>query len=523
MSLKWVSEDELDQLGNARLAQDMLPIRMVVVTGTFPYRKQLEEFRRALRFDSIDALLNDPYAIPEFMGIDVQRREIPSTGEPGPWDDVDILESIRQLRIKAVGLVPEDVELENYGIIVQPNRLVMPRPQLARGNYPDSKLPGVRETIATLQKSNEADLPPPPVAKSRFEGLDPWSMDQPNTPSSTTNAREGAGASEGMGRRRTSGSGQTGAAAGGAARTDAPARAPAAMTAAKSYNPPDKCLLRFLDVTVEPGKTYEYRVKVKVANPSYGKENLAVSKEAAALAVLEAPEWREVTRRVGEDDVPLRVRVSDELMYYATDEKIDRAAPANADRAAVQIHRWLDEVRVNPSDQSSVTRVGDWTVLERILLHRGEYIGKQQEVDVAVWRTTLGRFGLAGHGEDALPRLPNQPRPPRQKGVVVDFATDPVAYQPSILVDFEGGKRSVTTSEGKNITDESPVEMLVLNADGKLIVRDSTKDTQDRQRQERYAAWKRELAPLKARDEGKPNPDDNLFQRGDPAGARRRS
>src|SRR5262249_46641669 len=36
--------------------------------------------------------------------------------------------------------------------------------------------------------------------------------------------------------------------------------------------PVDYCLLRFLDVTVEPGKSYRYRVKVKMANPNYSPE-----------------------------------------------------------------------------------------------------------------------------------------------------------------------------------------------------------------------------------------------------------
>ena len=82
--------------------------------------------------------------------------------------------------------------------------------------------------------------------------------------------------------------------------------------------------MRFLDVTVQPGKTYEYRVKIKIANPTYGKDDLSVSKEAASEPVLVAPESKEVTQRVGEEEVPLRVTVADELMYYAVDEKLDQ-------------------------------------------------------------------------------------------------------------------------------------------------------------------------------------------------------
>ena len=35
---------------------------------------------------------------------------------------------------------------------------------------------------------------------------------------------------------------------------------------------PDYCLLRFPDFTVAPGQTYEYRVRVRMANPNYGKK-----------------------------------------------------------------------------------------------------------------------------------------------------------------------------------------------------------------------------------------------------------
>ena len=289
----------------------------------------------------------------------------------------------------------------------------------------------------------------------------------------------------------------------------------------KTFAPPDKCLLRFLDVTVQPGKTYEYRVKIKIANPTYGKDDLSVSKEAASEPVLVAPEWKEVTQRVGEEEVPLRVTVADELMYYAVDEKLDqRILPVNSERTAVQVHKWLEEVRVNPRDPSSVVPVGEWALLERLLVHRGEYIGRQEEVDVPVWRTTSNGFALAGHS-DETPRIPGQ-RLGKSKGVVVDFATDPVKQNSSVLVDFEGGKLTIR-SEDKLVSDESPVEMLVLDASGKLLVHNGATDTEDQAHRQRHEAWKGELAALKNKEEGRRGPgDDALFQRGGPGRGGRR-
>jgi hypothetical protein len=288
---------------------------------------------------------------------------------------------------------------------------------------------------------------------------------------------------------------------------------------ARRFAPPDKCLLRFLDVTVQPGKTYEYRVKVKMVNPTYGKDDLAVSKEAASDPILTAQEWTEVTERVGENEAPLRVTVADELMYYAVDEKLDRRTlPATSERVAVQIHRWLEDVRVDSTEKDSVVPVGEWSILERLLVHPGEYIGGLERVDVPVWRTTKNDWGLAGHSDEApAGQLPAS----KSKGVLVDFATDPVKEAASVLVDFEGGNRTMTI-DGRPVSEESPVEMLVLDASGKLIVRNSVTDAADRARLQRYAAWKDELEALKEKEQNQHHRFDPLFQRGTPSrGARR--
>jgi hypothetical protein len=510
--LKWVKEDQLDKVQRLRPAQDIMPVRMVIVRGTFPYRRQLEEFRRALRFDSVEALLHDPGAIPEFLGILVQRREIQPDGTAGDWATLDIEGSVKQLRIRAVSLEPENPELEGFRVILQPNRLVMPRPKLIRGEkYPDLNLHGVGETLAKLEKSTAGDLPPPPP-KSRFEDVDPWSDVQPDTRVADGRGTRGASALALAGMapaiRRAGRDGGAGALPRSAGQ-DQPRAASAARA---SYALPDKCLFRFLDVTVQPGRTYEYRLKIRLANPAFGKEELAVSKETAAVRELQAPQWTQVTERVGDSERPRRVTVSDELLYYAMDEKIDRAPAANQERAAVQIHRWLEDVRVNPHDQSSVVPVGDWTVLERALIHRGEYIGGQQEVEIPVWRTAQNRFTLAAHADDDNQRAPGQSRPVKHKGVLVDFSTDPVWNQPSILVDFQGGKRTLEL-DGKVVTEESSEELLVLDADGKLVVRTSAKDAQDGGRRTRYAAWKSELTAVEQRDKRANGQRDDAFFR----------
>jgi hypothetical protein len=69
---------------------------------------------------------------------------------------------------------------------------------------------------------------------------------------------------------------------------------------------------------------------------------------------------------------------------------------------------------------------------------------------------------------------------------------------------------------------ESPVEMLVLDASGKLIVHNSVTDTADPARLQRYAASKDEVSSLKDKENGRQPGDDSMFQRSAPGRGGRR-
>src|SRR5438067_13193903 len=58
---------------------------------------------------------------------------------------------------------------------------------------------------------------------------------------------------------------------------------------------PEKALVRFMDVTVKPGFAYEYRIKVRMANPNYDKKNLAYSRLAKEKEIV-ASEWTPVPK-----------------------------------------------------------------------------------------------------------------------------------------------------------------------------------------------------------------------------------
>jgi len=73
------------------------------------------------------------------------------------------------------------------------------------------------------------------------------------------------------------------------------------------------------------------------------------------------------------------------------------------------------------------------------------------------------------------------------------------------LVDFEGGKHTYQVGANK-ISDESPIEVLVLTKDGKLRVHDSKTDTEKEERSKRVEEWKTTLKNVKEDVDNMKNP-----------------
>src|SRR5262249_15853858 len=145
---------------------------------------------------------------------------------------------------------------------------------------------------------------------------------------------------------------------------------------------PEKCLVRFLDTDrkIYPGFSYEYRIQMRMSNPCYEKIDRAVSKQLTKDREIVGP-WQEVSSMQGDKKVS-RITIPEELLYYVVDEKDeDRPQPAaTKDQAVVQVHRWIGEARTKPGQAGSEVQVGDWTVLKRRVVHRGEYLGRVEEV-----------------------------------------------------------------------------------------------------------------------------------------------
>jgi hypothetical protein len=184
----------------------------------------------------------------------------------------------------------------------------------------------------------------------------------------------------------------------------------------------------------------------------------------------------------------------------------------------MQIHHWLEQYYT--PDRKSNYPVGEWTLADRLLVYRGEYLARKAQVELPIWVTVKDQFILASN-----------PKNRRQKTVEVYFGEgsgpDPGEGEP-VIVDFEGGKVSYDRVLGKGpdeklqtvrIQDKAPIEVLVLAPDGKLLVRNAAADSADEERKERRAAIFDRLEKAKSEKKNAPKPGgEGLFDPRKPGG-----
>ena len=255
-----------------------------------------------------------------------------------------------------------------------------------------------------------------------------------------------------------------------------------APKAADEPGPPDACLIRFFDVTVEPGKTYEYRLQVRMANPNFGRTDAAASVDTKGKE-LAAKDWYVV---------PQKLAVPTDLHLYAVDQRAldlkglriigdpqNTELPGRQEQAILQIHRWMDYVQLsNRTDRP----VGDWVVAERVAVYRGEVIGRQR-AEVPYWRTAQDRFTLAS---DPSPKLGEARKAP----LTVEVSFFHEGEEP-IVVDFHGGH------------DQTPEVVLLYTADGKLLAHSSAVDAADPDRIQRLDKVRDWLGAVRKQNAGK--------------------
>jgi hypothetical protein len=490
---------------NARLAEDVLPLRMVVVTASFPYKEQLEEFKRAFHAPSIEALFSgDKQNVPEFLPFNVERRELKPDGTFTGWAKLDLARSMRPVLL----MTGRRYEQEDPALAaVSFDGLVMYRPLQYKDNQTDRidlELKLLKETRDEIKDALASKVVKPRNPFQDGDSIDPFNP-RPGDQMGPAGGATPPGGSPSMppGAPNTLKPGGSGKPQlGGGLGTEGPTSAgmnPGSAGAGGII--PKYCLVRLLDVTVEPGKTYGYRMQIRMTNPNKDRKDVAWASLAKDDDI--RSEWIEVKDESKSKDQD-RIYVQPEAFAYATDQALvtpkdynGNRTPAKPDQVVMQVHRWLDYVFPDYPEKESGFPVGEWSIGERMLVNRGEFIGRTEQVEMPRRLVMEERFGMATHKKN--------------KKIPVLFSLNS-GYGDTLLVDFQGGKlthtRPAVTEDGKpqTVDDKAPIEVLLMAPNGRLLVRDSVTDSADEERDKRYKAWKERLKEVKENKPSTPKP-----------------
>src|SRR5215831_17320545 len=273
--------DQLAKRSDIRPLDKVLPVRMTIVVGSFPYKKQLEEIRHALHLASLDEAQKEMH----FAGFEIERRAVQPDGKPaGKWDKAAIEDSCLELaRFSGRRYVEEDRSLK----AVISTGLVVGLPERLDG----IRYPRPENSLRLLKQSLEKIGTPRQTTPRDADAENPFEKE-----------------------------------------IDKDAIKP------KGTAIPEYCLARFIDATVEPGQSYEYRFKVRMHNPNSMRAKDIASAELAKSEHITS-EWVYIPGQIG---------IPADFSFFAVDEReLNRRRFADAkgpsrDETVVQLHRWLD-------------------------------------------------------------------------------------------------------------------------------------------------------------------------------------
>jgi hypothetical protein len=559
-AIKYIPLKEIDaSVHEGKLpALTVIPLRLITVHAVVPYKKQLDELKRALRLPNPpstakpeDIARSDAEAArwgPWYDGFEVQRKvtKIMPNGEVviiQDWPDKPIDPKDTSGNYKFEEMYIEKIDTRKIAdhfdegyipYFLKPEMmLAMPLPQLAKDlnvKYPDVKLKDILDNIEKLKKANQKEVTPSELAKQVSGTKTGRDIYKPKTADSLEgfgygNAKQfGPLATGGMTLTppMPPGVGPLGP-VGGSAGPGVP-RPPEGYGNTTHVTDVDNYLLRFVDSDVKPGLTYEYRIRLRMWNPNYGQDKLVADPEfAKASYQLLHSAWRQLGTAI---------TVPAESYLYAYDTKtyrdqINSAYPTEGKeattetkylngllqvkdhQAVVQVATWMEQVKAGEGIKREP--VGAWVVAE-MPVGRGEYIGRRQYVKLPLWSSESQQYVLR-ELTDKIVKGKYQP-----KGWLVDFTTK------SVLVDFEGGKLKTKSAvrfdtqgnlinQTRTFEEESATELLIVRPDGKLVVRNSGVDENDANRKiitSEWSRWVKEVETHKSSsgEKSEPNPFD---------------
>jgi hypothetical protein len=205
--------------------------------------------------------------------------------------------------------------------------------------------------------------------------------------------------------------------------------------------------IRFVDYTVEPDHTYQYRLKVVVENPNYNRFDV-INEEIAKEETLTSDTWSEPTPPV---------YVPGDTEFYVLERTRTR------EEAKLQVHSWLQEL-------------GDWQFYD-FAVKPGDPIGARvREYQLIDW-------------DDKI------------KKTDYDFSTH------ELLLDVTGGdKPFVFEVDGVEFkyNEKLPAEIFVIDRLGDLAMRNEDFDKNNVDRVERETIIKKIREEVKSKDDKKP-------------------
>ena len=526
-TINYIPIEDLDNAAkeNKLPAMTVVPLRMAVVNATFPFKKQAEEMKRALRMKT--AAEAAPFV--RFDGFDVRRRVITPDGTifgtakkyadvaANPKDDdtvgwfdyryVDKYQEViasRMLNSHVEGADPKD----KTGISAYlpyfyryEDNLVMFLPELVPelGKYPEVKLPAVLDTVKRMKDAAAT----PVLQSSVLERLLGKGKEGQPSQKSGIFAPTTVGASGGE------------ALYGGAAgmRMPVPGGGEGGKLESGMGNPLsaagvdiDDILLRFIDPDVRPGYSYEYQLRVKVINPNYGNpKSMSIPAMAGEKYKVLAGPWTRLAQTL---TVPREshlfaydpVKYGDDVQaQYAKQKTMQErfTLPAGNTHTVVQKLTWLEQVRVD-SGTNQREPVGAWVAAE-MPVARGAYVGRKTYVKLPLWSSEENRYQLRELSSEKVGKGKDASTP---KGWLVEEFVGR-----DVLVDFDGGRVTTRVPGKSQLTEDVNTELLIVRPDGRLVVRNSKDDMANKERKDDVDEWTRwqravETAPAVAGPEG---------------------
>lgn len=556
-AIEYIPIDELDKaMAKGKIpAMSVIPLRMVTIHAEIPYKQQLEEIRRALRIPiapftneaerqkAEEQALAEAAKYARYDGYEVQRRV---TKIVAGKKDPEVIQDWAEYKFedKYIELINSRKLADNIeeGYISYFLRydmaMALPLPQLVSevtedGGYPSIRLKNINETIKKLKEANKKPESPTELLNRVMGGR--RDLYRPVTADQTGGSQIGGvgdftglgGSSGGPGVMKPGGSGLGGMKPGGSGGQSRPGSGPGGAAGIdgqpgsgmgdNQQAPPveiEHLLLRFVDVDVKPGYTYEYRIRLRMLNPNYkppeDKGPIEVANpNHAKVKELFSP-WLQLSEAI---TVPAEafIYAADVASYrertikeFEKEKELLSRLQVKDGQAVVEMCTWMEEVRTDSSNKREP--VGAWVVAD-IPVGRGEYIGRKQYIKLPLWSSENKTYILREVPDKVIPPKSGSRETAQPKGWLVDFSTQ------SVLVDFEGGKVR-TRANGKDITEDVASELLIVRPDGKLIVKSSLLDEEDETRKHVVSVWNKWVAEVEKRKVESGTGADNFSPKG---------